>query len=58
MNKVIRLVECDIKMEPILQSLMLDLDVDSKNVSVIGQELDKCIMFVAPRVRPQTLEPL
>ncbi|QQP50653.1 Hypothetical protein FKW44_011728 [Caligus rogercresseyi] len=31
MNKVMRLVEADMKMEQVLQSFMVDLDVDSKN---------------------------
>ncbi|KAI4826915.1 hypothetical protein KUCAC02_030345 [Chaenocephalus aceratus] len=39
LNKVMRLVEADMKMEQVLQSFMVDLDVDSKNASVAGQAL-------------------
>ncbi|QQP50794.1 Hypothetical protein FKW44_011922, partial [Caligus rogercresseyi] len=48
MNKVMRLVEADMKMEQVLQSFMVDLDVDSKNASVAGQALDMCLKLVAP----------
>ncbi|KAI9548371.1 hypothetical protein NQZ68_010593 [Dissostichus eleginoides] len=48
MNKVMRLVEADMKMEQLLQSFMVDLDVDSKNASVAGQALDMCLKLVAP----------
>ncbi|KAJ4945964.1 hypothetical protein JOQ06_023642 [Pogonophryne albipinna] len=48
MNKVMRLLEADMKMEQVLQSFMVDLDVDSKNASVAGQALDMCLKLVAP----------
>ncbi|QQP51154.1 Hypothetical protein FKW44_012415, partial [Caligus rogercresseyi] len=47
MNKVMRLVEADMKMEQVLQSFMVDLDVDSKNASVAGQALDMCLKLAA-----------
>ena len=48
MNKVMRLLEANMKMEQVLQSFMLDLEVDSKNASVAGQELDMCLKLMAP----------
>ncbi|QQP50342.1 Hypothetical protein FKW44_011324 [Caligus rogercresseyi] len=46
MNKVMRLVEADMKLEQVLQSFMVDLDVDSKNASVAGQALDMCLKTI------------
>ncbi|KAJ8367647.1 hypothetical protein AAFF_G00313990 [Aldrovandia affinis] len=43
MNKVMWLVEADMKMEQVLKGFMVDLEVDSKNVSVAGQALDMCL---------------
>ena len=43
-----RLLEADMKMEQVLQSFMVDLEVDRKNASVAGQALDMCIKLVAP----------
>lgn len=37
MNKAMQLVEADMKMEQVLKSFMVDLEVDSKNASVAGQ---------------------
>ena len=36
------------KMEQVLKSFMVDLEVDSKNASVAGQALDLCIKLVTP----------
>ena len=36
------------KMEQVLQSFMVDLEVDRKNASVAGQALDMFIKLVAP----------
>ena len=36
------------KMELVLKSFMVDLDVDSKNASVAGQALDMCLKLAAP----------
>ncbi|QQP34678.1 Hypothetical protein FKW44_022648 [Caligus rogercresseyi] len=48
MNKVMQLVEADMKMEQVLQSFMVDLDVDSKNASVAGQALGMCLSWMSP----------
>ena len=48
MNKVMRLVEADMKTEQVLKGFMVDLDVDSKNSSLAGQSLDMCLKLVAP----------
>ena len=48
MNKAMQLVEADMKMEQVLKSFMVDLEVDSKNASVAGQALDLCIKLVTP----------
>jgi hypothetical protein len=48
MNKVMRLVEADMKLEQVIQGFMADLEVDSKNASVAGQALDMCLKLVAP----------
>ncbi|KAJ8395919.1 hypothetical protein AAFF_G00026270 [Aldrovandia affinis] len=48
MNTVMRLVEADMKIEQVLNGFMVDLEVDSKNVSVAGQALDMCLKLVAP----------
>ncbi|KAJ8395923.1 hypothetical protein AAFF_G00026310 [Aldrovandia affinis] len=47
MNKVMQLVEADMKMEQVLKGFMVDLEVDSKNVSVAGQALDMCLKAAA-----------
>ena len=48
MNKVMRLVEADMKMEQVLKGFMVDLEMDSKNASLAGQALDMCLKLVAP----------
>ena len=48
MNKAMQLVEADMKMEQVLNSFMVDLEVDSKNASVAAQVLDLCLKLVAP----------
>ena len=50
MNKVMRLVESQMKLETVIQSFMVDLDVDTKNASVAGQALDMCLKLVAPEL--------
>ena len=47
-NKVLRTVEVDIELEKLVQTFMVDLDVDSKSSSVAGQALDMCLKLVAP----------
>ena len=47
MNKVMRLLEAEMSMENMIQSFMVDLDVDSKNSSVAGHALDMCLKLVA-----------
>ena len=41
MNKVMRQVEADMKMEQVLKGFMVDMEFHSKNMSVAGQALDK-----------------
>ena len=48
MNKVMRLLEADMKMEQILKGFMVDMDVDSENASIAGQAIDICLKLVAP----------
>ena len=48
MNKVMRLLEADMKMEQILKGFMVDLELDTKNASLAGQALDMCLKLVAP----------
>lgn len=48
MNKVMRLLETDMKMEQVLKGFMVDLDVDTKNSSIAGQALDVSLKLVAP----------
>ena len=50
MNKVMRLVESEMKLETLVKSFMVDLDVDSKNSSVAGQALDMCLKLIAPEL--------
>ena len=47
-NKVVRTVEADMELEKLVQTFMVDLDVDSKSSSVAGQALDMCLKLVAP----------
>lgn len=48
MNKFLRLLEAEMKMDMLVQGFMVDLDVDSKNSSVAGQSIDMCLRLVAP----------
>ena len=48
MNKVLRLLEAEMDLDKMIQSFMVDLDVDSKNSSIAGQALDMCLKLVAP----------
>ena len=48
MNKVLRMVEADMKMEQVLNGFMVDFEIDSKNASLAGQALDMCLKLVAP----------
>ena len=48
MNKVMRVLEAEMGLDKLVQSFMVDLDVDSKNSSVAGQALDMCLKLVAP----------
>ena len=50
MNKGLRLVESEMKLETLVQSFMVDLDVDTKNSSIAGQALDMCLKLVAPEL--------
>jgi hypothetical protein len=47
-NKVVRTVEADMELEKLVQTFMVDLDVDTKSSSVAGQALDMCLKLVAP----------
>lgn len=49
MNKVMRVLEAEMGLDKLVQSFMVDLDVDSKNSSVAGQALDMCLKLVAPK---------
>ena len=48
LNKTVRTVECDMKIENVLAGFMVGMDVSSKNSSVAGQTLDMCLKLVAP----------
>ena len=48
MNKVMRQVEAEMKMEQVLKGFMVDMECHSKNTSVAGQALDMCLKLVAP----------
>ena len=54
LNKVMRTVEADMELEKLVQTSMVDLDVDSKNSSVAGQSLDMCLNLVAPPLSRST----
>ena len=47
MNKFLRLLEGEMKMDELVQTFMVDLDVDSKNGSVAGHSIDMCLRLVA-----------
>ena len=48
MNKVLRFLESEMNLDKLVQSFMVDLDIDSKNSSVAGHSLDMCLKLVAP----------
>ncbi|KAI8490402.1 hypothetical protein Bbelb_316700 [Branchiostoma belcheri] len=48
MNKVMKMLEADMKMEQVLKGFMVDVEFDSKNTSLAGQALDMCLQLVAP----------
>ena len=50
MNRVMRLVESEMKLETLVKSFMVDLDVDTKNSSVAGQAVDMCQKLVTPEL--------
>ena len=47
-NKFLRFLEGEMKMDELVQGFMVDLDVDSKNGSVAGHYVDMCLLLVAP----------
>ena len=47
-NKFLRLLESEMKMDELVKGFMVDLDVDSKNGSVAGHSIDMCLRLVAP----------
>ena len=48
LNKVTRIIEHDMEVEKAVAGFMVDMEVDSKNSSVVGQSLDMCLKLVAP----------
>ena len=48
MNKVVKMLETDMKVENILSKFMVGMELDSKNGSLAGQALDMMLKFVAP----------
>ena len=46
-NKMLRNLEAEMKIEQVLKGFMVDLEVDSKNSSLAGQALDICLKLVA-----------
>ena len=48
MNKILRMVEADMKMEQVLKGFMVDLEIDTKNSSMAGQAIDISLKLVAP----------
>ena len=47
-NKFLRFLEGEMKMDELVQGFMVDLDVDSKNGSVAGHSIDMRLRLVAP----------
>ena len=43
MNKKMRHLEAEMKMEEVMQTFMVDLEVDTKNASLAGQAIDICL---------------
>ena len=48
MNKKLRQLEADMKMDQVLNGFMVDLEMDTKNASLAGQAIDICLKLVAP----------
>ena len=48
MDKIVRMIEEDMKMSHITSKFMVGLDVDSKNSTVAGTALDIMLMLIAP----------
>ena len=48
MNKVMRMLEVEMKMEQVMEGFMVELEIDSKNGSLGGQALDMYLKLVAP----------
>ena len=47
MNKVVRMLEVEIKMEQIMKGFMVELEIGRKNGSLGGQALDICLKLLA-----------
>ena len=43
-----RLVEAEMDLDRLVQTFIVDLDVDSNNSSVDGQALNMCLKLIAP----------
>ena len=48
LNKIIAVIESDMKMEQVIKNFMVDIDLESKNGSFAGQSLNMCLRLVAP----------
>ena len=48
MNKFLRLLGGEMKMDELVKTFMMDLEFDSKNGSVAGHSIDMCLRLVAP----------
>eukprot|EP00731_Ephydatia_muelleri_P017622 Em0010g720a len=48
MNKVVRMLEAEMKMDQVLKGFMVELEIDTKDSSLEGQALDMCLKLVAP----------
>ena len=48
MNKVVRMLEAERKMDQVLKGFMVELEIDTKYSSLAGQALDMCLKLVAP----------
>ena len=42
LNKIVAVIESDMKMEQVIKNFMVDIDLESKNGSFAGQSLDTC----------------
>ena len=43
MNKVVRMLEAEMKMDQVLKGFMVELEIDAKYSSLTGQALDMCL---------------